>query len=83
MLDLNKYTQLCTKSKKKDKQTSKLKKEMIKYTNILLDSNQHLLNAKDTRLSTRLSGKFDTLLFRLVIVQQSKSHFLRKVPKTE
>ena len=63
----------------KDKETSKSKNK-TKKTNIqmLLDSNPHLLSAKTLDYPLGYRG-----IVRLVIVQKSKAHFLRRFTKTE
>ena len=47
-----------------------------------LDSNPHLLSAKTLDYPLGYRGIL-FILFRLVIVQQSKAHFLRRFTKTE
>ena len=48
---------------------------------MLLDSNPHLLSAKDSHLSIRLSRNCDSFTFIKVIVPQPKAHILRRFPK--
>ena len=48
---------------------------------MLLDSNPHLLSAKDSLLSIRLSRNCEIFSYMTVIVSQSKAHILRKLPK--
>ena len=55
MPHLNKYISMSTQIKNKDEQTSKSKK--VRKNEKLLDSNPHLLSAKDSLLSIRLSRK--------------------------
>ena len=61
----------------KNEQFSKEKNEM------LVNSNPHLLSAKDSLLSIRLSRNCDFFSFInfKVIVPQSKAHILRRFPK--
>ena len=69
------------KIKNKDKETSKSKKMKNKNTLMLLDSNPHLLSAKTQGYPLGYRGII--ISFRLVIIEQSQAHFLRRFTKTE
>ena len=65
---------MSTQIMNKDEQTNTLKRKK-KKNEMLLDSNPHLLGAKDNYLSIRLSRNCDFFSFIKVIVPQSKHTF--------
>ena len=76
MSDSNEYIHLHTNSRIK---TSKLKERRKNET--LMDSNPHLLSAKDSLLSIKAFENCIFFSFIKIIVAQSKAHILRRFPK--